>query len=80
MLNSKWILSGILGATVALTGTNAIAGGTALTITNTGFGSTSAATSYGTIASGKATCTGASAVVATTLGGAQGNGVWTYLN
>lgn len=59
--------------TVALTGTNVIAGSTALVITNTGFGSTSAATTA-TLGSGTATCSG-TATIATVLGGAQGNAV-----
>jgi hypothetical protein len=58
-------------ATVALTGTNTIAGGTALVITNTGQSSTSAATSA-TASNGTATCSG-TATVSTVLGGAQGN-------
>ncbi len=54
-------------ATVALTGTNVIAGGTALVITAAGSGSTSAATSA-TVGNGTATCTGP-ATVATALTG-----------
>jgi len=52
-------------ATVALTGTNTIAGGTALVITNTGGGSTSAATSA-TAINGTATCSGTATVSAPT--------------
>ena len=48
-------------ATVALTGTNTIAGGTALTITAIGTGSTSAATSA-TLSSGSATCSGTATI------------------
>lgn len=54
-------------ATVALTGTNAIAGGTALVITAAGSGNTSASTSA-TVGNGTATCTGP-ATVATVLTG-----------
>lgn len=58
-------------ATVALTGTNVIAGGTALVITNTGVGTTGAHTSA-TLGNGTATCSG-TATITTVLGGAQGN-------
>jgi len=58
-------------ATIALTGTNTIAGGTAWAITNTGIACASAPTSC-TLGSGTATCSG-TATISTTLGGAQGN-------
>lgn len=61
-------------ATVALTGTNTIAGGTALVVTNTGMGASGTAlgSTSATLGSGTATCSG-TAVIATTMGGAQGN-------
>ena len=52
-------------ATVALTGTNTIAGSTALTITSSGYGATSAPT-QATLSSGTAACSG-TATVATTI-------------
>ena len=58
-------------ATIYLTGTNAIAGGTPLYITNTGTGYTAVSTSA-TVGNGTATCTGPATIV-TVLGGAQGN-------
>lgn len=58
-------------ATVACTGTNTIAGGTVLLITNPGYGSTSAATSATASAGTAAACTG-TATVSTTLGGGLG--------
>jgi hypothetical protein len=60
-------------ATVALTGTNTIAGGTAIVVTNTGYAATSAPTSA-TFTSGTATCSG-SPTLSTTLGGAQGTAI-----
>lgn len=63
-------------ATVALTGTNTIAGGTAIVVTNTGMGASGTAlgSTSATLGSGTATCSG-TAVIATTMGGAQGNGM-----
>lgn len=61
-------------ATVALTGTNLIANGTAIVVTNTGYGSTSAPTSA-TFGNGTATCSGTAAFTGGVLGGAQGNAV-----
>ena len=58
-------------ATVALTGTNTIAGGTALVITNTGISYTGASTTA-TLGSGTATCSGTATIV-TVLGATQGN-------
>lgn len=58
-------------ATVALTGTNTIAGGTALVITARGQSATAAPTSA-TLGSGTATCSGG-ATIATVLGGVPGN-------
>lgn len=60
-------------ATVALTGTNTIAGGTALVITNTGVGYTAVSTSA-TAGNGTATCSGTAAIT-TVLGGQQGNAI-----
>ncbi|MFZ1074822.1 MAG: hypothetical protein WAN50_00380 [Minisyncoccia bacterium] len=59
--------NGIVGgtATVALTGTNTIAGSTALTIVNAGYGATSAPTTA-TLSNGTATCSG-TATVATVI-------------
>ncbi len=59
--------NGVTGAsaTVALTGTNTIAAGTALTITSPGYGATIAPTSA-TLSNGTATCSG-TATVATTI-------------
>jgi len=59
-------------ATVYLTGTNTIASGTPIYVTNTGQGYTGVSTSA-TQGSGTATCTAGSAVIVTVLGGAQGN-------
>jgi hypothetical protein len=63
-------------ATVALTGTNTISSGTALTITNSGLAAytTSTGATSATLGSGTATCSG-TATIATTQGGAQGDGV-----
>ena len=67
----------LAAATVALTGTNTIAGGTALVVTAAGSGYTSAPTSA-TATNGTATCSG-TAVVATSISSApQGTG-W-YFN
>jgi hypothetical protein len=63
-------------ATVALTGLNAIAGGTALVVTNTGTGYTAVSTSA-TVGNGTATCSGP-ATIATSLGGSQGSAVILY--
>lgn len=59
-------------ATVALTGTNVIAGSTAIVVTNTGQGSDAvAAPTTATLGNGTATCSG-TATIATVLGGSQG--------
>lgn len=60
-------------ATVYLTGTDLIANGTALYITNTGAAYTGASTTA-TGGNGTATCSG-TATVATALGGSQGNAI-----
>jgi hypothetical protein len=57
-------------ATVALTGSNTIAGGTALVMTSRGGGATAAPTSA-TLGNGTATCSG-TATIATVLGGTPG--------
>jgi len=58
-------------ATLYLTGSNLIAGGAPLYITNTGTGYTAVSTGA-TVGNGTATCTG-TPIIVTTLGGAQGN-------
>jgi len=63
-------------ATVALTGTNTIAGGTALVITARGNSATAAPTSA-TAGNGTATCSG-TATIATVLGGSPGNAMVMY--
>lgn len=60
-------------ATVALTGTNVIAGGTTLVITARGASATAAPTAA-TAGNGTATCTG-TATIATVLGGIAGNAI-----
>ncbi len=57
-------------ATVALTGTNVVASGTALTMTYRGYGATAAPTSA-TLGNGTATCSGA-ATITSTIGPQQG--------
>jgi hypothetical protein len=64
-------------ATVALTGTNTIAGGTALVVTAAGSGYTSAPTSS-TAGNGTATCSG-TAVIATAISVADPGGASAYL-
>ena len=61
-------------ATVALTGTDTIANGTALTITNTGYACSAVSTSAAYVAGGTAAASG-NATITSVLGGAQGNGI-----